>query len=517
MEILDAMPLSVEASLERTITRAYRLEFRIVALHVDVSLKESPGMLRSGIDIPAESQKLVGRRNVICRVGINNVRLNIENIVHPSQTRRNIVPDHIYLCLIRPQSRHVLMNHLVQNRPADKVKPLRSIQLPSHAVNIGQKRLLVEQTHLTIVQPHLLKLLISSIVANKSIDKILHIAGTATPSICPIAARIDRINTIIVVESQVEIPTRSNMELILLTVLIHISAPICIHVTRKFSCNKMFEERLNIKIFAITIHRIRIVACVNSRLHKVEIIPYVVLLLCGYFIISREFDGNRNSTIALEPTGFLVGISINLNKIATRNHRFLIVKFGHLHNGNSRLVNRNLVAQLVTALILTVQNNIYRLTPWRIDCTQSFVNLKSQTISHQGFVAIVVDERPFLCLSRTFLLRILKHMMALSVGKLNAQRLLWEIPRRISSATSRNGILLYASSAIISNRNIGRHLGHLVLRIRTGISMNADSRQIGYLIPTRVIASTLIAIKLKFCNVTSGIVWPNITHIAETS
>ena len=66
-------------------------------------------------------------------------------------------------------------------------------------------------------------------------------------------------------------------------------------------------------------------------------------------------------------------------------------------------VDGYLVAELVTAFVFAVHDDVHGLAPRRIQSSETFADLEGQAVAHQGLVAVVVDKCPFLSLGGTFL------------------------------------------------------------------------------------------------------------------
>ena len=126
-------------------------------------------------------------------------------------------------------------------------------------------------------------------------------------------------------------------------------------------------------------------------------------------------DGNRSTTIGREPYIFAVGIGINLYKISV-----LCL--------NSSTRGLNLIAKMVAAPVLAVQDDIHRMTERSVAQANPSADLKGEDVPHEGLVSIVADEGPFLCRCRSTertLLRV----------ELESVRLLREVPAGISTTT----------------------------------------------------------------------------------
>ena len=93
-------------------------------------------------------------------------------------------------------------------------------------------------------------------------------------------------------------------------------------------------------------------------LHLVEEITDVLLLIGGNLIFIRRLDGNGITLVGIEPRFLLVRIGIHLDQIATRQGTTLIVFRRHLCDSHTVLVNLHLIAQLVAAFILAIEQHI---------------------------------------------------------------------------------------------------------------------------------------------------------------
>ena len=277
----------------------------------------------------------------------------------------------------------------------------------------------------------------------------------------------------------------------------------------------MLEEGFHIEILAVAVLRVGIVACKECRFHQVEIVPDVVVLLGRDVVISGMLDGNGIAPVAIEPARFLAGIGINLDEITACHQRLFSVGWQHLGDGNTISVDRYLVAKLIAAFVLAIHDDVNWLAPRCIGHVEAFADLESETVSHECLVAIIIDECPFLGFGRTFLSRASEHVVALSVVELDAPRFLREAPGRIASASGRNGIFLDASAIVVGDGNERRHLVHLVARIVTRFGMDADCRQVGYLVPTGIVAFAFVAVEFQFRYVATGIIRTDITDIAK--
>ena len=94
-------------------------------------------------------------------------------------------------------------------------------------------------------------------------------------------------------------------------------------------------------------------------------------------------DGHRSVSGRIEPHVLVVCICVNFNEITV---------FG-LHSSACSL---HLVAELIAASILAVDNHIHRVTERSVALSDISAHLKCQHVAHQCLVAIVADECPFL-------------------------------------------------------------------------------------------------------------------------
>ena len=149
-----------------------------------------------------------------------------------------------------------------------------------------------------------------------------------------------------------------------------------------------------------------------------------------------------------------------------------IVRRLHFRDGHTVGVGGNLVAKLIAALVLAVHDHVNRLAIGRIGHAHTLADFKRKDVAHQGLVAIVVDERPLLCLGRTLKRRILQHVMALSVIELDAVGLLGKLDAGIATETGGYGIFLNPCAVVIDQRHVGLKVMCLVIRLLSRIDMN---------------------------------------------
>ena len=141
---------------------------------------------------------------------------------------------------------------------------------------------------------------------------------------------------------------------------------------------------------------------VQVVLHVVETLLDIVALRGGDGVLTGRLDGDGIAVDRLKPRLLVLGIGIHLHEIAAGQGHTLIVFTAHLRDGHTVLVHLNLVTELVTAFIFAVQQHIHSPPVRGIGHPQTLTQLKGQQVPHQGLVTVVVDERPFLGLSRGF-------------------------------------------------------------------------------------------------------------------
>ena len=86
---------------------------------------------------------------------------------------------------------------------------------------------------------------------------------------------------------------------------------------------------------------------------------------------------------------------------------FYVGRF-HLSDWDSVWLGFNLVAQLVASFEFSIEHNVYRLALRGKFHAHSAGNLECKDIAHQGLVAVVVYQRPFLGFGRS-----VKHVLFL--------------------------------------------------------------------------------------------------------
>ena len=71
-----------------------------------------------------ELNEIGWRGDIEYRIRIHLVFTISQVIIHPVQSGREIVTQHIYLLLVRTISHRVLMHTFIQDGPSDEVQPL---------------------------------------------------------------------------------------------------------------------------------------------------------------------------------------------------------------------------------------------------------------------------------------------------------------------------------------------------------------------------------------------------------
>ena len=107
--------------------------------------------------------------------------------------------------------------------------------------------------------------------------------------------------------------------------------------------------------------------------------------------------------------------------------------------------------------------------------------------------------------------------MTLAIVVLDAIWFLRKAPRSIATTANQKRIFLYELASIIYQAHIGRHFGHLILRVGTSKGVNAHGGKVGNLIKVCIITHTLVSIKLHFGNIATSIIGTHVTHITEAS
>ena len=116
------------------------------------------------------------------------------------------------------------------------------------------------------------------------------------------------------------------------------------------------QEAVEIQIFAIACRLAREPVREHSSLKFVEIVLDICRLLGRDFIIIGRFYCHRNATQRLKPRCLLIGISINLNEIASGESFALNVVGSHFGDFHTPRVHLHLVAKLIATLILAIEN-----------------------------------------------------------------------------------------------------------------------------------------------------------------
>ena len=135
-------------------------------------------------------------------------------------------------------------------------------------------------------------------------------------------------------------------------------------------------------------------------LHLIKEITDVLLLPSRNLIFVRRLDGNGIAFIRVKPRFLLPGIGIDFDQITTRQGNALIVFRCHLRDIHTVLIDCHLVAQLITTFVFAIEQHVDSCTIGRIVHTESSAEFEGQQVAHQRLVTVVIDQRPFLCLSR---------------------------------------------------------------------------------------------------------------------
>ena len=93
-------------------------------------------------------------------------------------------------------------------------------------------------------------------------------------------------------------------------------------------------------------------------LHLVEVGLEIVLLFRGDGVLFWRLDGDGIALVGVEPRHLPVGIGVNLEEIAARQRRPFFIGRGHLRDIHTVFMNLHLVAQLITAFVLTIEQHI---------------------------------------------------------------------------------------------------------------------------------------------------------------
>ena len=156
-------------------------------------------------------------------------------------------------------------------------------------------------------------------------------------------------------------------------------------------------------------------------------------------------------------------------------------------------MNLNMVAQLITALVFAVQQHIYGSSIRRIRHTHQPAQFKGEEVAHQGLVAIIVDERPFLGIGGS-----VEHV--LRAFEFDAPGLLGEVSRSIAAFADGTCLGEKSRGAIPDDREPCFDFVYLIIGNNSIGCMNTDCREIGDTVQVRMVAHTLMSKELEFGN-----------------
>ena len=215
------------------------------------------------------------------------------------------------------------------------------------------------------------------------IDKTAHIARTASTRTIDVVAHIVGVpDAPVVVESEVEVPDGACVDGVVQAMLVHEDAPIGVDVAREFAHEEMSQEGVEVEVTA------------PVALHLVEVIADVVLLGRGDAVGVGRLDGDGFPLIGVEIGCFAIGIGIDFEEVTACERIAAIVARCHLLDLDTILVNLDVVAKLVTALVFAVEQRIDGTAVGCVGHTQQSAQLEGEEVTHQRLVAVVVDECP---------------------------------------------------------------------------------------------------------------------------
>ena len=232
----------------------------------------------------------------------------------------------------------------------------------------------------------------------------------------------------IVFKSKVKVPHRTCSETRGVSVLVHVNAPIGVGVAAEFAHKEMLKKRFGIKKIAIAVFGIEIQVAGKARSHFAEIVLYIVELLRHNVILIGRFNGNRQAVCRRrsgEMRFFLVGVSVNFQKVSAAKVWFRNIYGSHFCNTHTVFPYFYLVAKLIGSFVFAINYNVHKSACRSIIHAYCFANLECQRVSHQSFVAVVVYQRPLFCFCR--------HVeQSRFVGEFEFVGLFGEIPRSIA-------------------------------------------------------------------------------------
>ena len=261
-----------------------------------------------------------------------------------------------------------------------------------------------------------------------------------------------------------------------------------------------------------------VIGCPEFGLHLIECITDVGELLADDIIRVRGLDINGNTPlIAVEMIG-LSGTGY-LQQVSTGNVGIINIPRLHVGDIHTIGVNRNLVAKLVIAFVLSVHNDVNVLNPRSIAESKPSAHLEGDVVAHQALITPVGNQRPLLSFSRTFQRRPLEHVVGLPVVELHTVGTLLEefVTGAVATLTNQNRIFLQAGSIVVDDTHLGLQFMDFVIGLFSAIGMVGESGKVRQLVEMAVITHALMTVKLHLCDIGLAVGWGTPTNIAETA
>ena len=481
---------------------------------VDVGLQHGAKRGAPRVDAGCEVRQ-VGRRSYLHQLLLLFVVMLVRHHVEPRDAVLHIFLHPAHFDLIRAASPRIDLYCLVQNGPSHEVEALRLHQLCGRGVDVSVETLCRDAPFGSCRVPHGRHRVAKNLVGEQAFEQCPCVAGTATGKGEVVALLVGGEIAVVVVEGIIEVPDRTDVELLVVPLFRDEATPEGIGIAGQLFDEEVLQEAPFVESRTEAQLRVVEVGSKDGGFHAVELVFDVLRLLGRDVVFVGTLDGDRSACLACEPRDLPAGVAVEFEQVAARQRVALDVPRLHLCDVHAVLIDRQLVGELVAATVFAVDDDVHRLAPRHIVLAHATCYLEGYKVAHQRLVVVVVDECPLLCLRLGAHVGVLED--AVRLVELDAVGLLGMLHRSIAAQSRRAALFLNHRAVGIDEGEARSDFVHLVVRLHVVGCMEGDGRQVGQLVEACVVALSGMAVELDLRHVAARIGRTDVAHKAEAA
>ena len=446
-----------------------------------------------GVDFHAGGFVIGGCGDVACGVVVSVAQL----VVHPEEALAEVAANVLHLGLIAAPEDGVLVYLLVHDGPSHEVQLLRLLEVCFQAVDDGEEVALVDVA-LPGFLPELPQPGFGGGVADDDvIDEGAHVAcHAASGAVDVVVFAVDGVGAVVVFEGEVHVPYGAGVDGVVLPVLVHIGAPEGVGVAGELADEEEAQEGAEVE------------APLPVGFHVVEVIYDVRQLPGLHLVVVGVVYGHGVAFFGAEPVGLGGGVGIDLHEEGGVQGVGGLLRVDGIVQLHAVLLHIHVVHELEVALVLAVEEHIHGLGVGCVGHSHAAAEFVGQQVAHEGLVAVVVDEHPFLRLGGR-----IQHAVFLVV--LDAVGFLGEGVGAVAPAADDTGVGAQGFVLVADDGDQGVDVVLAVVGFHVVLGVDAHHGQVRQPVECGLVALAGVAVELHLSDVALLVRGSYVAHVAE--